>query len=111
MTTTYTITTNTGRTVTRRSDTHYVAASERQDNGRVRFHQSRAAARRAAGTYGTVHDIADQAPAAPANPDRQYEVEERAGGSKVVWAVESDGRRHIWDMVPAGEDPYRNVTR
>lgn len=52
----FTVTTTSGETVTRSSDAAYVAASENSD-GRVRFHKSHAAAKRAAGPWGTVHEI------------------------------------------------------
>ena len=64
MTTTYTATKSNGETVTRRSDSHYVAASQRQYSATVRFHKTRDAARRAAGRYGNVYTVtADEAPA------------------------------------------------
>lgn len=103
--TTYEITAH-GQTHTRQSDTRYVAASVRQD-GTVRWHATVAAARRAAGRYGRIVDVSDQAPARPvADDDATYRIETSDRGSITIWR-EADGRRSIVDKFPAGTDDSR----
>ena len=76
---TYTVTTTTGRQVTRTSDAPYVAAAER--GPRVTFHRTVEAARAAAGPYGHVHMLA--APQAPAPAQAQQWVAYDAQGNEV----------------------------
>jgi hypothetical protein len=95
--TTYTVTTASGRTVTRRSDASYVAASER--NGQVKFHQTRDAARRAAGANGRVHDVGEQRPAA-------------APSDSQTWVAEdADGNCHDFQYTPNNSAPPHRVAR
>lgn len=54
--TTYSVTTTTGAIVTRTTEATYVAAAE-STAGKVTFHKTQTAARRAAGKHGTVHAI------------------------------------------------------
>ena len=96
-TTTYTVTTGSGETVTRRTEGTYVAAAE-NEHGRVTFHGRRDLAQRAAGPYGTVHDLSDQNPEAQPHVqenfmtvtmgDETYRVREVKSG---VWEVEGYG--------------------